>query len=443
MRSDTFSERPVAFIGRSLRRSLWAGAAIGGVFFVGFTGWAAWAPLSGAAVAPAVISPDGSRRTVQHLEGGIVQELFVREGSQVEPGQPLLVLESSAARANRDVLQKELRLAIIKRWRLMAERDSAPELAMPTDERLGDLSDPDVLAFIDSQRRLFVSRRDAREQKKKILDQRKNQLEEEIASLKEQIASQTTQIGLLREEAKGVAPLVAQGYERRPRLLGLQRAEAEILGARSASQGAAAKAAQSIIETTVQIASIDAEHAEDVQTQLVENEGSLAATSDKLRAAKDVVDRSVVLAPLAGTIVQLRVHTLGGIVAAGQAILDIVPSDEELLFDARISPNDIDEVRQDLPARVVLTGYKQRNMPQLEGRVREVSADRIVDAQTGQAYYLARIELPAERVREVAPMVSLKPGMPAEVMVMTGERTLLDYLLDPLLSSFRKTFRES
>jgi len=429
-------------VDRSMKKTLWAGVAVIVGFFGGLGGWAAMAPLSGAAIAPGVISPDGERRAVQHLEGGIVQELLIHEGSVVEAGQPLIVLDPSASRANRDVLQKDLRSTLAIRARLIAERDDVAEIVFP-DELTSDDSSEETRSLIDNQTALFQRRRDARLQKKKILGEQINQLQQTIAGAESQLTFQTRQITLLREEAAGIAPLVEKGLERKPRLLALQRTEAEVSGSRAANLGNVAKSRQAIIETMAQIEGVDTEYKQEVGNKMAEVEASLSGIREKLRAASQIVRRTTVVSPIAGTVVQLKSNTIGGVVAPGQTMLEIVPRDEELLVDARIAPADVDEVHADLPARVIMTGYNQRTTPQLLGRVRQVSADRLIDSRTGQPYYLARIELTAEHVRNVASHIIMKPGMPAEVMVITSERTLFDYLVEPLRASVRKSFRES
>lgn len=442
MKQKSLQDRHLKFVSTSLRKTLWTGTAIVGFFFLGLGGWSAYAPLAGAAIAPAVISPDGERRAVQHLEGGIVKKLLVHEGSEVKVGQPLVVMDSSASRATRDVLVKDLNSNLAIRSRLIAERDGMESIAFPPELTQGDRT-METETLVASQMTLFDSRRGAREQKKKILVEQISQSEQVIVGLTAQIESQTTQLALVREEIAGVAKLVEKGLERKPRLLALQRSEAEILGSRAANQASLAKTRQSISETRAQIESIDTEHKQEVGQKLAEVEAAISGIREKLGAASHVVDRTIVTSPVSGTVVELKANTIGGVVKAGETILEIVPSEEELLVDARISPTDIDEVHAGLAARVVMTGYAQRNTPNLMGSVRQVSADRLVDPRSGQPYYLARIELPLDYVREVAPNISLKPGMPAEVMVITGERTLLDYLVEPLMASVRKSFREN
>jgi HlyD family secretion protein/epimerase transport system membrane fusion protein len=328
------------------------------------------------------------------------------------------------------------------RERLLGERDNSDAIEFSDELLTGEIA-PETKSLMAYQSALFASRRDARRQKKQIWQEQIGQYEQVIVGITAQIDSQTKQLALIREESSGVAQLVAKGLERKPRLLALQRSEAEIIGGRANNQATLAKTRQAIMETRAQILGIDTEHMQEVGQKLAETEAAIFAVREKLGAARHVVDRTVLVAPVSGTVVSLKANTIGGVVRAGDTILEIVPRDEELLVDARISPNDIDSVRPDLEARVIMTGYPQRSMPQLVGRVRQVSADRLVDSRTGQPYYLARIELPADHVREVAPFLSLKPGMPAEIMVITGERTVLDYLAEPLLASVRKSFREN
>ena len=442
MKIDTTVVAPTSQIGRSLRRTLLIGGVVSGAFFFCFGGWAAWAPLSGSAVARGFISPEGNRRVVQHLEGGIVQRLMVKNGKMVTAGEPLVELDSSLARAKYHSVLKEYRANLSRHARLIAERKGDHDITFPGEEWGNDASEI-ARDMFDAERELFFSRLEAREAQRRILRQRIVQLNDEIAGIEAQIASQTHQFNLIRKERKGIEGLVDRGFERKPRLLALQREESETEGARAANQAALARARSKIGETEIEITSLNSKHREDVEAQHSEVRAKLAKLSEELRASVDVLKRTVIRAPISGIAMKMRVHTEGGVVGAGETILDIVPSDEELLIEVRIMPNDIDEVRAGLPARIVLTGYSVRNTPQLHGSVRSVSADRLVDDKTGEVYYRGLVELPIEHVRQVAPQISLKPGMPADVMIMTGERTLLDYLVEPLTSSFRQSFNES
>ncbi|HEX6957100.1 MAG TPA: HlyD family type I secretion periplasmic adaptor subunit [Ferrovibrio sp.] len=426
----------------SLRRPLIAGALVCLAFFGGLGAWSALAPLATAALGPGVVSPDGNRRTVQHLEGGIVRQLLVQDGSHVEAGDTLIVLDDKAARAARDLALGDLRQLLAVEGRLLAERagEGEPRIA---EQLRGHAAEPEVAALLTAQRELMQQRRAALEQRRTLLQQRSAQVDDEIAGLRAQIAGQTRQLALIAEEVKGVNTLLEKGLERRPRLLALQRAQAEIVGARGANEAAIARALQTIAETDVQISTMESQRQEEISTQLADVTGQIAAARDKLAAAEDVLRRTVVIAPVAGTVVQMKARTIGGIVGAGQPILDIVPRDDELLIEAHIAPNDIDIVHEGLPARVVLSAYKLRNQPRIEGRVRSVSADRIVEPNSSKPYYLVRVEVDRAQLARLAPDIELTPGMPAEVMVMAGTRTALGYLTQPLIDSLRQSMNES
>lgn len=429
-----------------LRAMTWPTVMVGLViivlFFVGLGGWAATAPLAAAAIAHGVVSPDGSRRTVQHLEGGIIAELLVREGSEVEAGDPLVVLAEVQSRASYDMLMDETHTLMAIQSRLLAEVIGEEELIFP-DELRAAAEDPSVADIMQAQEDLFSSRGRTHEGRQAILGQRIGQLRAEIEGLENQIVSQDRQLALIDQEIVGVQRLVDQGLERLPRLLALQRAQAEIEGERARNQAAIARAEQSIGETELQIMTMDTQRLDELNERLTEVRSQLAELEERRRASEDVLSRTVITAPVSGTIVNMQYHTVGGVIGPGSPILDIVPRDEELLIDARVSPIDIDVVHEGLGAQVVLSAYKQRNMPRIHGLVRTVSADSLTDEATGQPYFLARVEVPPEELEPLDDDIRLAPGMPAEVMIMTGERTALEYIIQPVLDTFRRSFREN
>ena len=429
-------------LSRTTRAPLLAGAAVCLAFFGGLAAWSALAPLASSAMGPGVVSPDGSRRTVQHLEGGIVEKLLVQDGSKVEAGDELVILEDKAARAAHELALVQTRQFAAVEARLLAERAGATEPKFPA-ELLNRAHEPEVAILLRTQRQLMEQRQGALVHRKTLLEQKITQINEEITGLNAQITSQTRQLALIAEETKGVQQLVDKGLERKPRLLALQRQQAEIAGLRATNQSAIARAYQSIGEAQQQIITLDAERQEDISTQLAQVTSELASARERLGAAADVLRRTVITAPVSGTIVQLKARTIGGVVTAGQPILDIVPRDDELLIDARIAPTDIDVVHPGLSAQVVLSAYKQRNLPRIDGRVRSVSADRIIDPQTNNPYYLVRIEVDPEQLKKIDPDIQLTPGMPAEAMVMTGTRTALQYLTQPFVDSLRRSMQES
>ena len=438
----TQQDGAVRMLWRQCRSPIIIGTVILALFFGGFGGWAALAPLASAAVASGIVGPDGNRRTVQHLEGGIIREILVTDGDMVTVGQPLLVLEDIAARAARD--QGETRWFTMRALeaRLMAELDEADAIANPADLLERAETDPRVAAALRDQEVHFQTRRESMASRVAILRARIAQLREEIAGLEAQIVSLDRQIELIDQEVVNVQILVDQGLERMPRLLSLQRNQAELDGSRAGNRSAIARAEQAIGETELQILDQQSQQREDIASNLANVRAEIASIEEQLLASQDVLARTVIVAPVAGIVVNLQFHTAGGVIGPGSPILDIVPSDEDLIIEARVSPVDIDVVRAGLNAEVHLTAYSQRNLPRLTGVVRTVSADRLTDEATGEPYYLARVEVAGEELASLGDDIDLLPGMPAEVMIATGDRTVIDYLLSPIEDTFRRAFRE-
>jgi HlyD family secretion protein/epimerase transport system membrane fusion protein len=425
----------------SLRTPLLAGAGIAVAFFAGFGGWAATAPLAGAAVAPAIVAPAGSRKTVQHLEGGIVRRVLVQDGSIVAAGQPLVALDDIQAGAEHAALLAEQRALLAMEARLAAEQaGEAAAVRFPAELRQAAAADADLARVLAGEADQLARRRTALTDQQAVLAERIAQAEAEIAGLAAEVDSARRQLALIGEEVQGVVDLLRKGLERKPRLLALQRAQAQIEGTIAANQAEIASTRQKIAEVRQQMLSLASAQAETVAREMAETRRSLAGLAEKLRAAADRLARTTVTAPVAGTVVDLQARTPGGVVTPGERLMDIVPATAELLLEARVAPVDIDEVHPGLSAQVHLLAYRSRALPRIEGVVREVSADRLEDPHTRQPYYLARVAV----ARSALPAgVALAPGMPAEVLIVTGARTLLGYLLEPLAGTLRRGLRES
>jgi HlyD family type I secretion membrane fusion protein len=424
----------------SLRLPLLAGGAVAACFFGGLGGWAAMAPLAGAALAPAVVAPDGSRKTIQHLEGGIIRRILVRDGSHVAAGQALIELDDTAARSEHAALLAQWQALIAAEARLVAEQASAAAVVFPSGLAAAASQDPALARVLSSEADRLTSRRTALADQQAVLAERVAQGEAEIQGLEEEIGSGQRQLELIAEEVEGVRVLLAKGLERKPRLLALQRAQAQIAGSVASSRAGIARARQVIAETRQQMRSLGSEQAEDIAEELADTRRSLAPVADRLRATADRLARTMIAAPVGGTVVGLQAKTVGGVVGPGQPVLEIVPAGAELLLEARVAPVDIDEVHEGLQAQVHLLAYQGRTLPRIEGTVREVSADRLEDPATHQPYYLARV---AVRPEALPAGVALSSGMPADVAIVTSERTLLDYLARPLTSTLRRGLRES
>ncbi len=423
---------------------LWRPVAVGVVailLFFGFVGgWAVLAPLNSAAIAPGLITVDSNRKTVQHLEGGIVKRILVRDGDRVRAGQPLVVLDETQRRATLDLVRGRLIEALLLEARLIAERDGAEIIHMP-DELRDRAEDRDVLETLDGQRRILKARRDSLENSTRIMRQSIAQFGEEVRGLEGQIAAEDRQLALIGEELTAVRDLARKGLAKKPRVLALQREMAEIEGSRARNVSAIARARQAIIETRLRIDELRTRRVNEVEAQLRDAQAELFGLAERYRAAEDVLSRTAIVAPLDGVIVNLQVHTPGGVISPGAALLDIVPSGDALVVDARIDPNDIDVVRPGLTAQVRLGAFSQRRFAPLEGTVTWVSADGLTDEQTGRAFYRCRIAL-EDGYEAKLDGNALTPGMQAEVLVITGERTPFDYLMAPLHASFTRAFRE-
>jgi HlyD family type I secretion membrane fusion protein len=409
------------------------------LLLVGFGGWSSTAPLASAALAPAVVSPDGSRKTVQHLEGGIIRTIHVREGDIVIAGQPLVTLEETQARGNFDELRERYMHLLAMEARLVAEQVGAERIEVPEEfEALGVKEGQEAVSGQDD---LLRSRRATQEGRERILGQRIRQLEEENSGLEQVIAAEATQLALIDKEIEGTEALYKKGLERLPRLLALQREQANIGAQQAANRARIARGKQEIGETEIQLLTMKQEYKERANEELTKVRAGLAELRSQFPARADILTRTVIAAPIAGTVMKMRVTTETGVVGPGEPILDIVPTEAKLIVDARVNPIDIDTIEPGMKARVLLTVYRQRNLPQIHGIVRSISADRLIDDRSGEAYFLAKVEVDPEELSHL-PDVRLSPGMPAEVMILTGEQTLLGYLLRPLLDSVEKGFRE-
>ena len=435
---------PEAPPGRSrdmgIRASMTAGLVVVAVFVGGFGTWAAVAPLESASIAPGIIGVSTERRTVQHMEGGIVDEILVVDGDQVAAGQTLIVFDDTAPRALLDLLEGQHRSAVALNARLEAERDNRPAIRWPDWLRDEAVDDGEAAEVMATQERIFQARSVALANQRAIYQRRIEQLREESAGLEGELEAQDHRGALLAEELEGVRELVARGLEPKPRLLQMERAETQIVGDRVRNQARIASIGQTIDETRLVIDQLGNVRLAEVVAELREVETRLSDLHERLAAARDVVERTRVTAPVAGTVMDLQVFTQGGIVAAGQRLMDVVPANDRLIIAARVAPNDIETIALGLPAQVRLTAYSQLGAPRLTGHVVRISADRLADPRTGASWFEARIALDPDQPGLSS--LALVPGMPAEVMIITGARTPIDYLLKPIVDSLGRALRE-
>jgi HlyD family type I secretion membrane fusion protein len=399
--------------------------------------WAATAPLDSAAVAPGVVVAAGQNKVIQHLEGGIVEEILVKEGDTVESGQVLIRMSKTAAQAAHHSLLIQQDELIAIEARLVAERDGRQEVQFPSD-LLARSGEPEVARMIDGQRSEFNARRESLKSETSIHEARILALKEEISGLEIQRESTTGQLALIKEELADSRKLLEQGLVPKPKVLALERNATDLSGNQGELTATIAKAEQNILAAQAQITSIKKDWLEKLIEQLRDVQFKIADVGEKLSAASDVAARTEIRAPVAGVVIKLNVNTQGGVVRPGDLLLELLPTGAGLLVEAKIKPDDIDVVFPGRTAQLRFSALRKRTTPSVEGRVEFVSADRLVERETQHAYYMARVRLDTDHAGEF----KLYPGMPVEVFIETGERTALQYLVGPISDMIAHSWRE-
>ncbi|MFO1148268.1 MAG: HlyD family type I secretion periplasmic adaptor subunit [Alsobacter sp.] len=424
-----------------IRSSLAATLAGTAVMVVGVFGWAAMTPLAGAAVAPATLVVDSSVKKVQHQAGGIVGEIRVKDGDRVQAGDVLLRLDETVTRANLQITTKQLDQFSAREARLLAERDGVDHLLIPASLQ-PRLAEPEIAGMMSDEQRLFDSRRAAREGLRAQLTERIQQLNDEVVGLQAQLAAKEKETAFIRDELRGVRELYRKTLVPLTRVNALERDATRIEGEQGQLQASVAQARGKISEVKLQILQIDQDLRTEVGKDLREQQAKQAELVERRVAAEDQLRRVEIRSPQAGVVHQLSVHTVGGVISPGEAVMLVVPDGDVLVLEAKIAPQDIDHVHIGQSAVVRLTAFNTRTTPEISGEVVFVSADISRDAQPQSTpYYLARIKPSAEDLRRLSPL-KLLPGMPAEVHLQTGERSALSYLLKPLTEQMSRAFKE-
>lgn len=434
-----------ADVPRATRRFTLAGFIIMVASFFGFGLWAGTAPIAGAIVTSGVFVATGENKIVQHLEGGVIRRILVREGDVVEPGQPLLELDETAPKAElRRLHLRQMRLMAIEA-RLKAEIEELPDVVFP-EMLTSQASDPDIESIMSSQRLTFTARRDNFRSEIATLREGINALEQRMEGGNTQLSYVHKQLEFYEEELEGKAHLLRGGLIRKPEVLALQRSRANMQGEIGRLTGEIGDVRERIARTREQIATARSALIKASVEQLHEVAGELNDVRERIRAARNILDRILITAPVRGAVVKMKYHTAGGVIEAGKNILEILPLQEELIIEGRVRPQDIDGVKRGQSAMIRLVALNRRITPMIGGHVVYVSADSLADDQKGARgpndIYIARVKLdPAEaaRIEGFKPT----PGMPAEVYITTSERTFFEYLLKPVKDSMARAFRES
>lgn len=411
----------------------------------GFFAWAATAPLDEGVPVPGVITIEAKRKTVQHMAGGIVRKIHVTESQSVKADDILIELDDTQARANFEYVRQNYLALLATEGRLLAEQRGAPGIAFHAD-----LSNPDNASqaqnYLAGQRQLFDTRRGALSGDIGILNETAAGQEESLKGLAAQLVSRKSQLALLQEQLEGTRDMVKEGYVPRNAQLEQERMAAELASVISDLQANIQRTGRTISELKLRMAQRRQEYLREVETQLADVRRDVASNAERLTSAREDLKRAVIRAPSDGQVMGMAVTTIGGVIGPGQRLMDIVPVGEALLLEAKVAPHLIDRVHTGLPADISFHGFV--NQPQLvvDGSVISVSADILSDApgtgQPGMVYYLARLRVTPEGMKKLG-QHHMQPGMQADVVIKTGERTMLTYLLKPLLQRLAVSLKES
>ncbi|MGX1325223.1 HlyD family secretion protein [Bradyrhizobium sp. USDA 377] len=434
------SREPVNVVPHTIRQHLRAGLVGVIVLAGGVGGWAATTELAGAVIGSGTLVVDSYTKKVQHPTGGVVGELNVREGARVKAGDVIVRLDETVTRANLLIVVKSLDEQTARRARLEAERDGQDWLGFPA-ELVARAADPDVARLIVGERKLFELRRTARAGKKAQLNERIGQLREQIRGLDEQIQAKDRETTFIDQELLGVRDLWRKNLVQITRLTTLERDAVRLHGERGALVAAIAEARGRITEITLQIMQIDQDLRSEVGKDLAEIRAKTSELVEKRVAAEDQLKRIDIRAPQDGTVHQLSLHTIGGVIGAGEQIMLIVPANDALVVEVRIPPHEIDRLSVGQPVLLRFTAFNQRTTPQLNGEVSNVSADVTIDQKSTTSFYVARIAVPEAEIARLGDL-KLIAGMPVEAFIQTGQRTVMSYLVKPLSDQLMHAWRE-
>lgn len=419
-----------------------AGLGLLGFFFGGFALWSYLAPLNASVHAPGEITFDTKRKTVQHLEGGIVKQILVREGDQVEAGQPLIVLQDEQIRPTVDLLEGQNLSEIATSARLEVEKNDLDTIVFPPAIS-SKAKDPTVARIIQSETKLFNAKREAFHSQVNVIKSQIIQTREEIQGLRQQLIEKKRELLAISEQLAANRELQKDGYVTRSAVLDVERMHAERTASLNAVSAAISSSTEKLAELDLRIAGIKSSRIQDAVNELKQSSVKRLELEERIRPSRNALERGVIRAPVSGKVVDLRVSTVGGVISGKEPLMDIVPESERLVLEAKIGVNDIHDVRPGLPAEVTLTAYKASSTPQVKATVIYVSADRLNmrTAQGDNPYYAVRLELDPKSLKEAGDL-QLYPGMAAQVAITTEPRTALDYFIGPMTQRLGRAFHE-
>jgi len=403
-------------------------------------GWSAFARLDSAVVASGTVTLESSKKVVQHFEGGIIEKILVHEGEHVDQGQILFTLDNTSAQANANAARGQLDAQLAQEARLVAERDDAQQVTYPP-ELTDRMSQPIIKDAIADENKQFVERRASLEGQVAILESRIKQFETQIDGLTGEKVATEQQLSFIKSELVDLHELLERNLVQRTRVLALERERARLEGVIGRAVADVAKAQNDIGEARLQIQQAHKKFSEDVNSQILQVREKIAELREKTTVSQNVLHRIQIRAPLAGTIQNLHVTTVGGVIRSGEPLAELIPDNDSLVVNADVTPSDVDAIDAGMEAEVRFSAFHGSTLPLILGHVESVSRDRMIDEQSKQPYFLARVVV---QESEVPAMIKdrIKAGMPVEVVVPTGERTVMNYLIRPLRNRASTAFRE-
>jgi HlyD family secretion protein len=426
---------------QSIRLHLIIGLSVVVLLAGGLGGWASTQQISGALIAPGQIVVESNVKKVQHPTGGVVGEVRAHDGDVVKAGDILVRLDDTVTKASLAIVTKNLDAAYARAARLEAEQRGIDHINFPM-QLLDRTNDPDVNNLMKSEMKLFDVRVNGRAGQKAQLRERVTQLNEEIGGLAAQEKAKDQEIALVVKELEGVRQLYDQHLVQISRLTTLERDAARLNGERAQYVASRAQSKGKISETELQIIQVDKDMVSEVSKDLRETNDKIGEFVERKVTAEDQLRRVDIRAPQNGMVLQSTVHTVGGVITAGDAIMLIVPQSDDLQVEAKVNPQDIDKLQVGQKTLLRLSALNQRTTPELNGVVTRVSPDVTTDQRTGQSYYTIRVSMPSEEIARLGGEAKLIPGMPVEAFVQTGDRTMMSYLMKPLHDQLMRAFRE-
>ena len=421
------------------------GAIVLGVFLSIFIIWGIFAPINSASIAPGQVVLDFNKKTIQHLEGGIIEKILVKEGESVVTNQPLIYLRDIQTRSQNKMLKKQLITTLSIEERLVSERDKKePSFGNIQNKYKTDKphENEEISKIISTQQNLYAIRQNSFKSKTNILKKRIDQLNDEIKGISSQAKATAKELKLLYRQQKMASKLVKSNNSPLNDLIEIEKQIAASEGKKGELEASIAKAKQSISETELEIINLENEHLNEILAELQDIEVKVSDLTEQLISAKDVLKRTIIKSPTSGIVTDLKYHTIGAVISPASEIMYVVPKDDQLIVEARVNPNDIDNVQSGQKAKVQLTAFKSKKVPKLTGEVLSVSADILLDEVSGEQYFLARIKIDEDEINHLKEKITLYPGMPAQAFIITGSRSLFKYLFDPITEASYKAFRE-